>query len=279
MMDRAHLEVDRLERAEGVLDLGQALVGEHGRRGVQRLGRHAGAQHIETVECRLLGDSTLVAGEAEAVVVDGEREVLGHLASPQHGADLEADRRLAVEWAALALDRGLDPREIPLGGGQEILPLAAALDRQIGIPADNQPLAGIVGRGDLGHVPLVEQRQLQRPALGRQRLNRRCAQGGDPAAAAGGGSVSKAARIRRPARASPAGLRSDAIRALVIIPRSPTRTTRWRPKRRLSLATWAASVLGSPVSPSNTSTAIGQPSAAHNSPKTICSLPALPSRL
>jgi hypothetical protein len=167
--------------------------------------------------------------------------VLGHLASPQHGADLEADRRLAVEWAALALDRGLDPREIPLGGGQEILPLAAA--------------------------------------LGRQRLNRRCAQGGDPAAAAGGGSVSKAARIRRPARASPAGLRSDAIRALVIIPRSPTRTTRWRPKRRLSLATWAASVLGSPVSPSNTSTAIGQPSAAHNSPKTICSLPALPSRL
>jgi hypothetical protein len=69
------------------------------------------------------------------------------------------------------------------------------------------------------------------------------------------------------------------MRALVIRPRSPTSTTRFSPKRFLILAICAASVFGSPTLPSNTSTAIGQPSTAHNSPKTICSLFSLPSRL
>src|ERR1700751_1788130 len=60
-------------------------------------------------------------------------------------------------------------------------------------------------------------------------------------------------------QSSSAGLRSSLIRALVIIPRSPTRATWASPKRSLSLVTWLARVAGSPVAPLNTSTATGDP--------------------
>ena len=50
---------------------------------------------------------------------------------------------------------------------------------EVGIAADDQPLAGEVGRGDRRHVALVEQRQLQGPAV-HQRLDGRGAQRADP---------------------------------------------------------------------------------------------------
>ena len=59
----------------------------------------------------------------------------------------------------------------------------------------------------------------------------------------------------------------------------PTSTTRLSPKRLRILSTWAATVLGSLVEPSNTWTATGQPAAVHSTPNTICRLPRLPSRL
>ena len=73
--------------------------------------------------------------------------------------------------------------------------------------------------------------------------------------------------------------RSSRIRAAVSMPRSPTSTTRCKPKRVRSLSTWQATVFGSLVEPSKTSTATGQPAAVHNRPKTICKVPCLPSRL
>ena len=45
-------------------------------------------------------------------------------------------------------------------------------------------------------------------------------------------------------QSSPAGLRSSPMRAWVIMPRSPTRTTWSRPKRSLSLSTWLVRVVG-----------------------------------
>ena len=73
--------------------------------------------------------------------------------------------------------------------------------------------------------------------------------------------------------------RSLRMRAAVSMPRSPTSTTRCKPKRVRIFSTWQATVLGSDVEPSKTSTASGQPSAVHNRPKTICNVPGLPSRL
>jgi hypothetical protein len=46
----------------------------------------------------------------------------------------------------------------------EALALVGAFGSQIGITTNNQALGGKVGAGDAGHIPLIEQRQLQSPA-------------------------------------------------------------------------------------------------------------------
>ena len=67
-------------------------------------------------------------------------------------------------------------------------------------------------------------------------------------------------------QSSPVDLMSSLIRAWVIMPRSPTRTTWSRPKRALSLVTWLVRVVGSAVPPAKTSMATGQPSGAQSRP-------------
>ena len=73
------------------------------------------------------------------------------------------------------------------GGGGEAAPGKTASDHieavERGFRGDR--LAGIIVRGDLRHVALVEQRELQGAALGRQGLYRRDAQRGDPVDAGG----------------------------------------------------------------------------------------------
>src|SRR5664280_1625883 len=72
--------------------------------------------------------------------------------------------------------------------------------------------------------------------------------------------------------------RSCSIRALVIIPRSPTSTRSVNPKRsRTSVARWANAV-GSAVLPATTRTATGRPTGSVSSPYSICGSPFLPSR-
>ena len=62
------------------------------------------------------------------------------------------------------------------------------------------------------------------------------------------------------------------------MPRSPTNTARFSPKRSRSLPTCAAAVEGSDAFPGNASTATGRPSASHSRPNSICGSPVLPSR-
>ena len=66
--------------------------------------------------------------------------------------------------------------------GQQLLPLALPLGGQQGIAAHDQPFAGKLLAGDLGEVPLVEQRRRHR-AGGQQFADHRRAQRGDPAQA------------------------------------------------------------------------------------------------
>jgi hypothetical protein len=61
-------------------------------------------------------------------------------------------------------------------------------------------------------------------------------------------------------------LRSSRILVAVIMPRSPTNTTRLIPKRNFILSIWDFSVVGSALLPSNTSIAIGSPSRVQSSP-------------
>ena len=100
--------------------------------------------------------------------------------------------------------------------------------------------------------------------------------------AAGSGRLSNVRRcwlFRAEIQSSPAGARSARMRAVVSMPRWPTSAMRLMPKRWRMRCTCAATVAGSAVLPANTSTASGQPSAAHSGANTICCLPRLLSRL
>src|SRR5512134_2467418 len=250
---------DRLQRAEGTLDLGQALVRQHGCAGVEIVRRHGGAQDIEAVQCRLGGDGRLVTDEAERLLADGQPEVLGDLAPPQHGADLERDRGLASERAAEARRRRLDVGEIPF----------VAASRSSRLRARSAARSGF--RQTTSRSPGKSGELISAMSFSSKSDSCKC----PPSTASAWMAGARSAVIQL----SPAGFSSSSILAPVIMPRSPTNTTRFRPKRFLSLSICVASVFGSPVSPAKTSTAPGQPSAAPSSPKTICGRSGRPSRL
>ena len=68
------------------------------------------------------------------------------------------------------------------------------------------------------------------------------------------------------------------MRAPVIMPRSPTSTSRWMPSLSLITCTIWVNALGSSVLPANTRPATGRPSGSVSTPYSICSQPFLPSR-
>ena len=106
-----------------------------------------------------------------------------------------------------------------LGGRQQLVAFAGALVGQGRVVAAHQPLAGIVRVADLEQVLLIEQRQLQRPVL-------------DEGLDLGGAQRADPIQLRR--------AQLVGMRALVSMPRSPTRAMWVSPNRVLSLSIWAA---------------------------------------
>ena len=181
VVERPDLQIDRLRRAEGALDQGQALVCGDGAGIVEGGGGQAGADNVDAVQRHLGGDRLGLAGDGEAVVGDRQIEVLGHLVPIQRGADLQRDFRRPAQRLMPAFDRRPDSGERLLGRRKQCLAFAAALAGEIRIAADDQPLRpDNQTNGDHRHVALlVEQIELQGTALG-QRLDRRRPQAGDP---------------------------------------------------------------------------------------------------
>ena len=103
--------------------------------------------------------------------------------------------------------------------------------------------------------------------------------GAGPFVPTGFSNVRRSVLFRAEIQSRSAGATEARIRAVVSMPRSPTRAIRSMPKRVRSFRTWLATVAGSPVLPANTSTATGQPASEQSRPKAICFLPLLPSRL
>src|SRR5690349_20616435 len=145
----------------------------------------------------------------------------------------------------LALVDHCADRERDFGGAAQRVALAGALGGEIGIATDDQALTGEVGCGDAGHVALVDSESWIAPLPSR--------------------SLIAGARIAV-IQSRPAERTSSVMRASVIMPRSPTRTTWSSLKRCLSFSICVASVIGSPVLPSNTSIAMEQPSGAQSRP-------------
>jgi hypothetical protein len=69
----------------------ETLVGEDDGGGREAVARQAAADHVDAVERGLGGDRLGLAREGEARIGDGELEVLGHMATVDDGAYLEAD--------------------------------------------------------------------------------------------------------------------------------------------------------------------------------------------
>src|SRR5208282_400024 len=141
-------------------------------------GRDGGAQHVEPVQGGLGVDPVLPAGHDQAVIGNGDGEVLGGLVLADHLARLDADRPGTVEPARL--DAGDEGGQQFLGGREQVFAGAGVVGGQHRVAAGDQPLAGEVAGGDLGQVLLVEQGQLQRPVLGHQLADGGGAQRGDP---------------------------------------------------------------------------------------------------
>ena len=58
MVDGTDLEIDALQASKRPLHLAETLVGPHGLVGIEDLSRHAGSEHIDSVESRLFGDGS-----------------------------------------------------------------------------------------------------------------------------------------------------------------------------------------------------------------------------
>ena len=121
-------------------------------------------------------------------------EMFGLSVVVDDGADGHTDLRRAAQGLSLASDRGRDLGQIALGGFEQVLALAGALARQLGVATNNQPLARKLGRRHRRDVAFVEQRHLQISAAD-QALQRRRAQGGDPVET-GGAQILVDARLR-----------------------------------------------------------------------------------
>ena len=95
------------------------------------------------------------------------------LAPAQHRADRLPDRGGAPERLAWTSHALLDAGQLARGGIEQVVALAPALLGQRRIAADHQARVRIIGTRDQGAIALVEQGQLQGPAVGRQRPDRR----------------------------------------------------------------------------------------------------------
>ena len=181
MPDRPDVQINALQGAERPFDTREVLVGLNRFCGGHMIGRHAGSDYIDAVEAGLGFDLIEPPLPGEMTVADRDDEVLGHLSFVENRTDRQANLGGVMQAGALATDLDVDPGQIALGRRQQVLTLARPLSGKVVIAAHNQPFAREqVRRADFSEIAVIEQRQLQRPVLGSQRLHRRGTQVGDP---------------------------------------------------------------------------------------------------
>ena len=183
---------------------------------IEQLLGQIGAHDVDAVQRRLGGDfASVLRGKVKLVSVMS----IARSAWPSCGGRRTAPTSRPISASprsgcALARDGGGDAARSASVAASRSSRLRVRSAASSGLRQTISRSPGILGRGDRRHVALVEQRHLQRPGLD-QRPDRRRAQRGDPV---------------EPGRAS-----SSSMRAWVIMPRSPTSTTRSRREAFLEL--------------------------------------------
>ena len=98
-MNRPYLQVDRLQRAECALDVGQRFVVTHAVCRVHLRRRQRGANDVNAIERRLSGDAVLLTLKGQRGGADGQGEVLGDLVLIDDFAHAHADLVLTGQLA------------------------------------------------------------------------------------------------------------------------------------------------------------------------------------
>ena len=140
MADRVHVQIDALQGAEGVLDVGELLVIQDRGFGAHVAGRNAGADHIETIERGFGGHAPVIDRKAEGAILDVEIEVLGDFIFADHLADPYTDLIAACE--AAGHHHGLDLVEFACFGRDDVAGDQVAFTRRLGVDQliEAQPL-------------------------------------------------------------------------------------------------------------------------------------------
>lgn len=179
-----------------------------------RLRHHRGADHVQAVERHLTLDRQAIVPPTEAILLNVQHEMLGHLVLVKHTPDTHTDLHCSGQTAAFDPRSNLaqfDFRGIEQRGQRRIA-------------TRHQALARIIGMGKLEHIALIEQARLQR-ILFDQTANLPALEHGDPGKAW--------------------MLAQDLDRHLPDPPRSPTHTTSSKPKSLPSRSTWGNSIFAS----------------------------------
>jgi hypothetical protein len=252
---RADAQIDALHGPKVALDVGERLVGFDQRARRQRIIRFGGADHVDVVEPRLLRDRVLLSRKGDVTVHDLSVEVLSHLVAITHPPGAQPDLSGIAEPSGG--DGDDDLCEVGRDRPEQRLALSGPSGGEEGVLAGHEALAFVVGVCDLAEVLLVEQRGLDRTVF-QERLDLRSPQA-----------------VTHP---KPPVSLGATIGAEVIMPRSPTKTSRLSPKRALVASTISTKLFGSEVLSGKTSIVTGRPSLVATTPYSTRRLARLPSR-
>src|SRR6185312_11942369 len=139
---RPQVQVVGLHRPEVALDVPEVFVGGHHAGRAEFGGRDGGADDVDPVEGGFVGDLRLAAGDGQAVIGDGDVEVLTGLVLADHLAGLDPDLRGAAQPPG-GHSAGDGGQQLP-GRLQQVLALAGALFGEHRVAAGDQALAGEV---------------------------------------------------------------------------------------------------------------------------------------
>ena len=102
VIDLSHVQIDRLHRAEGTLDMREPLIGQDRLDVGELISRYVGAQHVKPVERSLGIDLRLLSAERQTRVGDVQLEVFGHPVTLDHAPHAQANLALAAQSIARA---------------------------------------------------------------------------------------------------------------------------------------------------------------------------------
>src|SRR5262245_20421690 len=159
VMDGPDFEIQGLERAKRPFDRAQRLVVAHNIAAAHRLLGDAGTDDINAIECRFGSHLFAQHRELEAVMRDGELELLAHLVLVDDLSNPHPDLSTPLELATRNHIAHL--LKLLSGCRKQRFSLVCTQFCQLRIAAGNESLAGEVWVRELEQIALIKESKLQ----------------------------------------------------------------------------------------------------------------------